>query len=221
MTHSNGTSTGTATPTTAGSFVFCDVTATAGTAIAISDPASQLWSTAGTSLPKWFQGHYFKYNSASIASVTATPNGFGAIIMLCTEFSGSLQSSPFDKTSAFDNGYAGTVCTGCAFTTGATATTSAANELLITACVDQTAEQPVSYAAGSGWTAGVTTLDDAEEFLEWKVVSAAGAYTGTGTYSNVTPSSSYEVSCMISTFSLAPPAVLRGIISAGVLKSPL
>lgn len=114
-------------------------------------------------------------------TVTATENGFLTGGVIAFEISGAATSSSFDVT-------AGTNGTGGSLSSGNTATTAQANEILIgfggiTSNTNPTWTEGTSFlpsppVSTSGTSAGYAIA------MEYRIVSATGAYAGTMTSSN-------------------------------------
>jgi hypothetical protein len=213
----------TPTATTTGSLIGCVCLSTTASSCGFSDSASQTWTNGPSDSTHWFGGMGHRINSASLTSVTATPNVFGAIVLECWELKGDAagSSTVFDQSAHIDNGFNGGQCTNCAATSGTTSTTTQAYELLVGAYVDTTAEEFILYTGGSGWTHGYTTADDANGFFQFKTVSSTGTYSSPVTYSNVSGGSGgltgSEVLGMISTFKITAQATGGGSTLTGAV----
>lgn len=109
-------------------------------------------------------------------TVAASMTGGGYISIRAMEFSGIDTTAPFDKSSA-------QIAGGASFTSGSTATTAQADELLI----GSIAYPPPHASSGAGgWTdlpeVGTGTGTDLQ--VSYKIVSATGTYAYTGTTDN-------------------------------------
>jgi hypothetical protein len=192
--------------------VACAVELSNASSFTITDSASQTW-TFGTSLAvHWYHQQVYKINSSSISGVTISTSTGTAIVVLCAAFKGATWGST-DILKSNDNGFTGGTCTNCAWNAGS-GINHQANEFGWVTCADTTAEEPVSYAAGSGWTAGVTSLDDANMFDEWQQITSISSYIGNGTYSNVASTSS-DVGCIFTSFDITLPTTGGGSTISG------
>lgn len=149
-----------------------------------------------------FGAIYFGKAAASGANTVTVvyASNVGNTVLGLFEFSGNASSSPLDKTAESHQTVSST-----SITSGNTATTTNANELLfgfITNCNGSAGE--------AGWTAVVTGNGD---IFEYKIVSATGAYAATGTNS---PTFTYDA--MIATFLPAsgPTPVNATVSVAGI-----
>ncbi len=149
--------------------------------VTVTDNLSQVYTTAvsGTS---GTHTNYMFYKANSAAGVTqinissTVGSGLSAVV---TEYSG-ITASPLDKTST------GTVVGVTAFSSGATAATTTATELLLGSAYGTTKNNS-TYTAGTGWTTvGLINGFNAaagQLYVEDQYVQATGTYTATGTAS--------------------------------------
>ncbi len=138
-----------------------------------------------------FAVYYAKNIAAGATSVTvAAP--YGGIDVIVSEYSGADTTAPLDQSQKYDNGYN----SGSSFTSGTTATTAQANEVLWGFAGEAQSDIPV-WTAGSGFAARKT---QGGSFAEDQIVSAAGQYAATGSF---THGSDYEIGALVVTFKAA------------------
>jgi len=138
---------------------------------------------------------YYAYNTTGgITSVTIS-SPWTSNEMIVAEYSGIAASNPLDSTAGYDNVYNG----GANWTSGNSAATVQANELLIGCASDR-------YGIASSFTAGTNYIarrTQSSLFLEDRNVSAVGAYAAIGTHN---AASGYEIEAIIATFKAAAGA---------------
>lgn len=211
---SNSTTlTQTITATTAGSLLVVTATCVTGT-LTIADSGTQTYLTALTTVSGNIKNYmfYVANSAAGVTSVTITCSASTALNIIVTEYANIATSSPLDKTSA-------TVATGLTWTSGSTATTAQATELLLGASHDGS-KNNVTFSPGTGWTA-VNSIQNGvgasggTTYQQERYVSSVGAYASTGSIS-----ASDLVLAQIATFKLSgAPTNLTYLGSATTIKS--
>lgn len=129
----------------------------------------------------WLQRFFYVENAAGGASHTfsiATAGG-NYSVLLAVEFSGLAASSSIDKNTSATG-------TGTSMSSGATAATTQADELVIGWGTNATPNN-TNYSAGSGFAMPVQEPDGVNGgtgFYEYKIVSATGTQTATATHAD-------------------------------------
>lgn len=167
----------------AGNLIVLRVSVSNGTTLSsVSDSAGNTWSVAINQSTSGDMTSAIAYTPATtgMTSGTITATFSTSAYFLYThiaEFSGVATSTPLDQTHGANATF------GTAYSSGATATTSQANELLV-GIATNTTNGPTS-TPGSGWTEetdpGATTHQGYTD--GYQIVSATGTYAYSGTWS--------------------------------------
>lgn len=167
--------------TQSGNLIAVSVSSSVAGTVTCTDNLSQTYSTAISGTSGTHTNYiFYKANTAPGAtSLTITSTTSSGICAIVTEYFGVI-TVPLDKTST------GTVTGVTSFSSGATATTTSANELLLGSAHGITHNNS-TYTAGTSWNS-IATIDGfnagaGQLFAEDQYVQALGAYTATGTAS--------------------------------------
>ncbi len=165
-------------PTQAGDLVVVLLNSLSQTPVSFSDNKGSTYTLGGSAYDtvngRDFAGVYYRTNAqAGVQNFTVTTN-YVATSIFVVEISGASVSAPFDQfTSHLQNYDAGTN-----WSVGPTSATSQANELLI-AFATQYYTGNAAWGGSSGWTS--LGNEGSSAFVEYKSVSATGAYSAAGT----------------------------------------
>ena len=167
--------------TTAGNFIALWVgRRTTATTLTISDNQSQSYTEAfhiNDSSNGTVTLYYVPNTKSGVTTITVTPSANDYLAMIAAEYPNVALSSPLDRTTTTTNGNVSGN-----WSSGATAATNQASELLLGVAMDVTFNE--TMAAGTGWTltgsVGQTDIHF-QLFGEDQVVSTTGTFSATGT----------------------------------------
>ena len=167
--------------TSTGNLIAVIVTSSVAGTVTVTDNLSQVYSTAVSGTSSTHTSYiFYKANTASgVTSITINSTSSSGLAAIVTEYFG-ISATPLDKTST------GTVTGASAFTSGATATTTSAVELLLGSANGITKNNQ-TYTPGTSWgsvgTSNGFNAGAGQIYAEDQYVSSVGAYTATGTAS--------------------------------------
>lgn len=201
----------TITSSRAASLIAVAVSSAAAATITVTDNLAQSYSTAisGTSGTHTNYIFYKANSAAGVTTVTISANVNSGMTAVVTEYFG-VSTSPLDKTATAN-------VTSTAFSSGATAATTSASELLL-GSAHGISKNNSTYTAGTSWStvALINAFNAAagQLYLEEQYVQATGTQTATGT-----ASASDTIITNIATFVVNGASNLTIINQAKVIKS--
>lgn len=199
------------TPSSSGNLIAVAVTSSVIGTVTVTDNLSQTYSTAvsGTSSTHTSYIFYKANTAAGVNSITINSTVSTGLTAIVTEYFG-ISASPLDKTST------GTVVGASAFSSGATATTTSATELLL-GTANGITKNNQTYTAGAGWNSVGTSngfnAGAGQIYMEDQYVTVVGAYIATGTASG-----NDTIISNIATFVITNPSLIA-INQPKVVKS--
>lgn len=167
--------------TSSGNFIAVMVASSVAGTVTVTDNLSQVYSTAisGTSGTHTNYIFYKANTSSGVTSITINSTSSSGIEGVVTEYFG-ISNSPLDKTST------GNTTGTPTFSSGSTATTTSAIELLLGSAHGVTKNNQ-TYTPGTGWSS-VSTINGfnagaGQLYVEDQYVALTGTYSATGTAS--------------------------------------
>jgi hypothetical protein len=167
--------------TSSGSMIAVAVSSSVAGTVTVTDNLSQTYSTAisGTSGTHVSYIFYKANTAAGVTSIIISSTSSSGICAVVTEYRG-ISATPLDKTST------GTTTGTTAFSSGSTAVTTSAVELLLGTAHGVT-KNNLTYTAGTGWTSVSTSngfnAGAGQLYMEDQYVTVTGTYAATGTAS--------------------------------------
>jgi hypothetical protein len=167
--------------TSSGNLIAVAVSSSVAGTVTVTDNLAQTYSTAisGTSGSDTNYIFYKANTAAGVTSITVSSTSSSAMCAIATEYYG-ISTTPLDKTST------GNVSGTTAFSSGSTAATTSAVELLLGSAYGTTKNNS-TYTAGTGWTSVGTAngfnAAAGQLYVEDQYVTATGTYAATGTAS--------------------------------------
>lgn len=167
--------------TSSGNFMAVMVSSSTAATITVTDNLSQVYSTAisGTSGTHTNYTFYKANTSAGVTSITISSNINSGLVAVVTEYFG-ISTSPLDKTAT------ATVTGVAAFSSGSTAATTSAVELLL-GSAHGVAKNNQTYTPGTNWNSVGTSngfnAGAGQLYVEDQYTSVVGTYAATGTAS--------------------------------------